>query len=436
MARLTFPRYDAPCGWNAMLPIRVAKTLPPPRRHHDAIVIGAGYTGVAAARSIACLRPDYSVLLLESGVVGEGSSGRNAGFAVSVPFNSQLSYEPLSTAERMQLASYEKGLAELESLVQHHRIECAWNRLPKLHAAATAQGEGRLKTLLKSYSKWQIECEEWDSTKISDAVGSNYYRYGFRTGRNVFVQPAALIRGLAECLPDNVHLMENTPVIKTQMEGRKTVFTSAGAFSADRIIIATNAFIKRLGYLRDRIITIYTYAALTPELSPRHLECMGVSAQSGAEWGILPAHRLGTTVRFVGGKRLLFRSAYSYEKELSHKRANELLLAAYRRRFPAMPEHVFEYVWGGATALTSNGEPSFGTLAPSVYCFAGCNGSGIVKGTVYGRLLGELSLGLDSPELNCALDRPAPEYLPPEPFRAIGVHAAINYQAWKAGAER
>lgn len=423
-----------------MLPARVPRLAPPAQRHHDAIVVGAGYVGLAAARRIAELRPDHSVLLLDADAIGEGSSGRNAGFAVSVPFNAGLSEAPLSPAERLQLDLYERGLAELDSLVQRHRIDCGWNPSPKLHAAATADGERRLKAALRSYAKWQIDYEECDRSQIRQATGSDHYRYGFRTGRNVFIQPAALVRGLADSLPSNVHLCENTPVLDVQAQAtahdKPVIATSAGRFSADRLILANNAFVKRLGYLRDRLVTIYTYAALTPELSPAERHLAGQDNQSSLEWGILPANRLGTTVRLVAGKRLLFRSAYSYEKELPVARVEQLLRASYRRRFPEMPRHDFEFVWGGTTALTSNGEASFGTVAPGIYSFAGCNGSGIVKGSVHGRMLAELSIGHASHELAGTLDRPEPGYLPPEPFRTIGARAAIAYQAWKAGAER
>lgn len=427
-----------------MLPARPPRLAPPAQRHHDAIVVGAGYVGLAAARRIAELRPDHSVLLFDADAIGEGSSGRNAGFAVSVPFNAGLSEAPLSPAERLQLDLYERGLAELGALVHRHRIDCGWNPSPKLHAAATADGERRLKAALRSYAKWQIDYEECDRAQIRQATGSDHYRYGFRTGRNVFIQPAALVRGLADSLPSNVHLCENTPVLDVQAQAtaqgkshdKPVVATSAGRFSADRLILANNAFVKRLGYLRDRLVTIYTYAALTPELSPAERRLAGQDDRSPLEWGILPANRLGTTVRLVAGKRLLFRSAYSYEKELPMARVEQLLRASYRRRFPEMPKHDFEFVWGGTTALTSNGEASFGMIAPGIYCFAGCNGSGIVKGSVHGRMLAELSLGLASHELAGTLDRPEPGYLPPEPFRTIGARAAIAYQAWKAGAER
>ena len=53
---------------------------------------------------------------------------------------------------------------------------------------------------------------ELDRDAMREQLGTDYYQFGYHSMNNVFVQPAALIRGLADTLPDNVWLMENNPV--------------------------------------------------------------------------------------------------------------------------------------------------------------------------------------------------------------------------------
>src|SRR4030095_12731460 len=129
--------------------------------------------------------------------------------------------------------------------------------------------------------------------------------------------------------------------------GVKTIHAE---YTADRLVLANNGFAKALGILRDRLITIFTYAAVTPRLQDTELAKLG----DAAEWGVIPANRLGTTLRRIGDGRFMVRSAYSYEREQSSSDTLALLTQSYQRRYPNMRSHQFEYVWGGKTALTRN----------------------------------------------------------------------------------
>jgi glycine/D-amino acid oxidase-like deaminating enzyme len=66
----------------------------------------------------------------------------------------------------------------------------------------------------------------------------------------------------------------------------------------------------------------------------------------------------------------------------------------------------------------------------------GCNGAGVLKGSMFGKLLGEMACGHESPELTDALGLERPTWLPPEPVRRVAVLSAIHYQKRRAGLER
>ena len=76
----TFPSYHEPCGWQALLPLRIATPSLASNVTADLVVVGAGYTGLAAARTWADAHPDDRVIVVDSSVVGEGSPGRDSGF--------------------------------------------------------------------------------------------------------------------------------------------------------------------------------------------------------------------------------------------------------------------------------------------------------------------------------------------------------------------
>ena len=195
---------------------------------------------------------------------------------------------------------------------------------------------------------------------MREQLGTDYYQFGYHSMNNVFVQPAALIRGLADTLPDNVWLMENNPVESVDGGGPYIVRTRNGPFSADNVILANNAFARRLGFLRSRLVTIYTYAGVTPVLDAAQQALLGQRDQ----WGVIPANRLGTTLRRIRGGRFMVRSAYSYEAEQPLERMAGQLRASFQRRYPQLAAHDFEYVWSGSTALTGNGASFVGEVRP------------------------------------------------------------------------
>ena len=79
MADEHFPTYERPSGWNALLPKRLSKSALTTSASCELAIVGAGYTGLAAARRWATLAGEDRVIVLESSEVGEGSPGRNSG---------------------------------------------------------------------------------------------------------------------------------------------------------------------------------------------------------------------------------------------------------------------------------------------------------------------------------------------------------------------
>lgn len=400
---------------------------------YASIVVGGGFTGLAAARRMAELRPDEDVLVIEASTIGEGSAGRNSGFVIDLPHNTKMGghTSPLEVA-RKQIRMYDDGRNWLAQLVREHRIDCGWNPAGKYHTAAGDRGVESLRAVIEQYKEWGISFTEFDRDGLNEKIGTPYYSYGFHSPNNVFVQPAALIRGLADSLPKNVTVLEEVAVLAVEESKPFVVKTVSGEYTADRVIIANNGFAKKLGLLRDRIFTIFTYAAVTPRLSDAELAKLGDSK----EWGVIPANRLGTTLRRIQDGRMMIRSAYSYETEQAPAKTRELLTGCYKRRYPQMNSHEFEYMWGGTTALTRNGASYFGELRPGLFASVGCNGAGVLKGSVFGKLLGELAMGSPSPALTDVLGFDGPTWLPPDPIRRIAVTSAIRYQASVAGPER
>ena len=430
MRKASFPIYADPCGWNVMLPPRTPK----PRATGDISVryaiVGAGFTGVAAARRLAELDPSAEIAVLEGLSVGEGSSGRNSGFANPRDSANGLSPDDVRRAEALNRFTGE-GFAWLEKLMAEHGISCDLERTGRITGAATEVGEAKVRGMVEGARKLGVPCDFLDTDAIERRIGTRYYRCAHFTEDGYLLQPAALIRGLADSLPANVRLHEETAVTGLERSGDGWLLrTPEARISARTVILAANPALPSFGYLGDRLVTIYTYAAITEAMSA------GDAAHLGAmsNWGLLPGHRLGTTVRRVGKDRLMVRSLYSHGRPLASEEVRAALTSCFHRRYPMLSHVRLEHVWGGTTALTMNGSPWWGKLDDTLYTSAGCNGSGLVKGTVLGKRLAEtLARGDRQDDLQQVYGRA--NWVAPEPFRSIGFHVVSAIQRRKAGAE-
>ncbi|MCX7383707.1 MAG: FAD-binding oxidoreductase [Alphaproteobacteria bacterium] len=429
MARSRFPRYPDACGWTALLPPRVPRPAVTGTHRVKYAVVGGGYTGLAAARRLAELEPGASIMVLEATTAGEGSAARNSGFVSPRDVPSGATEAELQRGAAQNRLT-EEGFGWLTALMERHGFGCELELTGRIKGAATAAGAALVRSQRESAQRLGVPHEFLDAGQMEARIGSRYYGAGLFTGEGYLLQPAALIQGLADCLPGSVALHENSPVTALRRRGQWEMETPEARITADAVVLATNAAVKNFGYLRDRLVTIYTYAALTEAMRPEDAAQLG----GMAHWGLLPAHRLGTTVRRVGANRLMVRSMYSYERGIEPDRAHETLLSCFHRRYPALAHVALEHVWGGTTALTMNGAPFWGQIDAGLYTSAGCNGAGIVKGTILGKRLAELMLGAADPqEVGAAFG--SANWIAPEPFRRIGFHTIAAVERRRAGAE-
>ena len=51
------------------------------------LIIGAGYTGLSAARKLGQLFPNQKILIVDAQLAGEGASSRNSGYLVDTTLN-------------------------------------------------------------------------------------------------------------------------------------------------------------------------------------------------------------------------------------------------------------------------------------------------------------------------------------------------------------
>lgn len=401
----------------------------------DVAIVGAGLTGLAAARRMVELEPSRRVVVLEAQRAGYGASGRSSGFVVDLAgFIAAMEPEE----QRRFIALSRLGIRELATRVEQDAIDCDWDDTGWLHVAATPRGLEALASLEAWLADREARYERLDRAGMETWTGSSYYRAGIRLPGSVLVQPAALMRGLAASLPEGVTLHEETPVTEIRRTPRGwKLTTEGGAVTAPRLLLATNGALPEQGVLRRRIFPLYTFASFTRPLTADEQTALG----GEREWGLLAQDPMGSSLRRTRDQRLLVRNTVWYSRDLravptavrrhaaaEHRRA----LAA---RFPALAELPFEGTWAGLMGMSGNLRPFFGRLDDGLYVAGGYHGAGIAFGTAAGRLLAEHSLGVESPELDDMLALPGPRWIPPEPFLGWGVRLRLAWDVWRTGGE-
>lgn len=425
-------------GWFAQLGDVTPAAPLAGRVEADWVVVGGGWFGANAARRIAELRPDDSVVLVDAGAIGNSAGGRSAGYAIDLahnPRNPNFAEDEKGNIEERDINR--EGIAFLREGVEKYGIDCAWSPEGKTHSAVTPGGEACLRTFAKALDRIGEKYEWYDATQMKEMVGSSYYTQGLHTPGTVLLQPAAMLRGIAANLGPNATVYENTPVVEVAYGAPRHVLrTPKGEIHARNVILAVNGFISGFGFYEKSAIPVYTYASMTRRLTEAESARIG----GRATYGLIPADSFGTTVRRTADNRLFIRNIYDYctdfhttQAQLDRARRRHQL--SFDRRFPEISSIGFEYTWGGALSLAQNGGFVFGQLDDRVHGIGFCNGTGVSRGAIYGKAIAEHACGMTSHSINVLLNRAKPCRAYPRPITSLGVRCSTEYRLWKAGKE-
>ena len=122
------------------------------------------------------------------------------------------------------------------------------------------------------------------------------------------VQPAQLVFGLADKLPKNVELYENSPVIDIRKGKINTLRTPESTIRAENVIMACNYEPLASGQQKQRVVGVTLSGSITRVLTQDEIETLGTETS----WGVLSLHSGGATVRLTDDKRISIRNTAEY----------------------------------------------------------------------------------------------------------------------------
>ncbi|MDX1268625.1 MAG: FAD-binding oxidoreductase, partial [Oceanisphaera sp.] len=332
------------------------------------------------------------------------------------------------------------AIAQLDGLVQRHGIDCQWSAVGKYQGAVGERGEAFLDHFEHLMKDLGEPYRKVDHGELSAVLGTSYYRRAIFTPGGYLMQPAALVRGMADNLPDNVELLEQSPIRSLQKEGGKwRLLGDEGEIQAPTLLLGTSIFTREFGYLKNRLLPVMTFASWTRPLTDAELARYG----GKLNWGLTPADHAGTTLRMTADRRILIRNSYKHVPQYGgstndgmRRRIQADHRQAFLARYPDLAEVPFTHTWGGVYAISRNFTNFFGQLEEGVYASACDNGVGAAWGTISGTLLADLAVGAESTQLRDIQQVTGmPSINPPEPFLGLGVRSRIALAKWQSRSE-
>ncbi|HEX2825316.1 MAG TPA: FAD-binding oxidoreductase [Burkholderiales bacterium] len=359
----------------------------------DVAIIGAGYTGLAAARHLA--RAGVACTVLEAHDVGWGASGRNGGMAVlryKKPWSvlaRELGRERTRTLYRL----LHQALDLLEQTVDEFRIDCGFSRCGHITAA---NGKVALTTLQADIEWLKSEGDTaprlLDARETAELSGTDAYMGGYLDPRAGGVHPLDYARGHAAGLAlSGVPIYVGTAVTSLREESDGVVLeTTGGTVRAKQALVATNAYTELHRYgtdLAERVVPVSTSVLTTAPLA-------GEVARGILREGHLVSdtRHLLNYFRWAPGRRLL----YGGRGSLTGKESPDVyrgLEAKLRATFPALQDVAIDHRWSGKVAVTLDDFPHVGRVSPRIAYAMGYGGRGVALTNLLGKLLAHLALG-------------------------------------------
>src|SRR6056300_937794 len=421
---------DNSCSWvQDLIPRTNIKTL---QSNEDCewLVIGAGYTGLSAARKLGQLYPNKTITLIDAQLAGEGASSRNSGYLVDTTLNEGFTSNRDLENYKKKTDIYKLGIEAVKKFIQGYQVDCDFNECGKYYASSIIDDQKILENFSKTLSKLNYENHLLFKDDLKKQLGTNFYNVGLYTKGGILLNPGKLVRAMINALPNNVNLLENSFLINWKINNGKIICEfEKGTIKSKKIIFATNGFLKSLGIKKNYNFPLTLTASMTRPLNSKEYSDIG----SPKEWGVLSVRPMGATVRMTKDKRIMIRNTaelsnpFKMTKTELDKRA-AIQKIGIKKRFPQLPNVIIESTWSGVVSRTRNSSQIFEKLDDNIFV-AGCyNGSGIGVGTLFGEQIAIKASEEISEEIKIIEQKKNPTWLPPEPFLNIGVKTRLMYE--------
>ena len=205
---------DQACAWILDLPKRTITNVNNKNLSCKWLIIGAGYTGLSAARKLAQLHPNEKIIIVDSQLAGEGASGRNSGYLVDTTLNDGFTSNKELTIYKKKSDIYKLGIETVRKFIKEYQVDCDWNESGKYFASSKIADKKILIKFGETLSKLGFDNNLFTQEELKSKLGTSFYNLALYTKGGILLHPGKLVRAMIDTLPSNVQLYENSSLIE------------------------------------------------------------------------------------------------------------------------------------------------------------------------------------------------------------------------------
>ena len=354
----------------------------------DVAVIGGGFTGLSAARTLA--KRGINVAVLEAETIGWGASSRNGGMTLTglkPSMQSVIKKYGRDLAKQLFQASLD-SVDTVEQVVQEENIDCGFKRYGHLYAASKPHHFDSF------YDEVDFMAKEFNHNvrivqpnELRDEIGSAMYHGGIVDEVSGGLNPAQYVAGLARAAEKagaSLHARAGVTSL-TRRGTRFFIQTERWNIEAEKALVGTSGYTGSVTKkLQRKIIPIGSFIiateklsdALTSELSPKNRMIFD-------SLHYLNYFRLWDNRMIFGG-----RAAFFPENKNSIARSAEILRREMIRVYPQLKNASVEFVWGGTLDFAFDMMTHVGEM-DGVFYSLGYAGHGVAMASHLGKTVAE-----------------------------------------------
>ncbi|MET3662685.1 NAD(P)/FAD-dependent oxidoreductase [Aquamicrobium ahrensii] len=393
-------------------------------RSCDVVIVGGGFTGLSAAMHLA--KAGTNVVLIESHRLGDGASGRNGG---------QLNTGQRAWPEEME-AEYgftrAKALFDVAEEAKAHLLSFAETNGVDIEYMPGQLSVAHKKRYVDNYKAHaEIMADRFgyphisfmDAKETSERIGSQRFFGGVRDTGTGHIHPLRLVIGTARvAVAAGADLYENTPATGIIATGGKVrVTTPYGTVTADKCLIATNAYGGKLEPVSAaHIMPIGSFIGATVPLGPGSPVIPGGESVDDSRF-VVRYFRKSKDGRLLFGGREIYAVA---EPGDIHIHIRKQIAEIY----PDLKDIEITHGWGGYVGITMPRQPFVREVMPNVISAGGYSGHGVMLSNFVGKLYADTVAG-SREKLKLFEELKVPAFPGGRKLRAPLLFLALNWYA-------